>query len=149
MKGIIAVAAAAAVAACSLTLGPEGDRAGGLEGGQQPGAIKGYNMDDPRIEVAVNGRDVTVRVTTYGGGCTARGWTDVSVSGLTADIRPFDYVAPAGTICTMQLLSFIHEASIRFDRSGLATLRIHGSDAGHGTGGPGGPIVVEREVRIP
>jgi hypothetical protein len=148
----ITVLATSLLAACSAT--EPGDLAGGPGDPQGRvrvvGAIKGYNQDDPRIEVSTQGRIVRLAVTTYGGGCHAQGETQVVVSGLTADVTPYDYTAPSATICTAQLVSFRHDVVISFDRGGTAVIRVHGIDAGTRTAQnpEGTKIVVERRVEL-
>jgi hypothetical protein len=145
----------ALLAGCTHATEPpvQGDPAGSID---EPGrvrvvgAIAGFNHDDPRVRTSVQGRTVTVRVTTYGAGCHSQGPTEVTVDGLTADVRPYDYTAPDGTPCTMQLLSFEHEATIAFPRAGTAVIRVHGIDAGtrNAQDMMGRPIVVERRVEL-
>lgn len=111
------------------------------------GSIIGYNRDDPRISIVQNGRTVSVSVTTYGGGCHSGGETVVQVSGLFVDITPYDFTATTGTVCTQPLLSFVHEATVRFDVVGTAHIRIHGVDA-RANNWAGKQVVVERTVAV-
>lgn len=154
MKTIATLLVGLAVAACATSTEPGTDGLAGSTGNPDRvrvlGAIKGYNSDDPRIEVSAAGRTVRVIVTSYGGGCHSRGDTEVSVSGLTADVTPYDFTAPAGTPCTLPLLSFRHEAEIRFDRGGTALIRVHGIDAStrNAQNMEGTRIVVERQVEL-
>ncbi len=111
------------------------------------GSIKGYNEGDPRIGVSVDGRNVTVSVTTYGGGCHSKGETEVRVQGMVADIMPYDYTAPPGTVCTQPLLSFGHTVTVRFEAAGTARIRIHGIDA-QANGWQGRQIVVEKTTVV-
>jgi hypothetical protein len=93
------------------------------------GAIEGYNVDDPRISVPTTaraGQDFEVTVSTYGSGCHSKGETEVSISGRTATITPYDYTAPPGTPCTMQLVEFRHTATVRFATMGPAEVVIRG-----------------------
>ena len=108
------------------------------------GAIAGYNTDDPRIEIVAAPGSATVRVTTYGGGCHSKGETEVVLRRREAVITPYDYTAPPGTICTLQLLSFSHETTIDFDSSGPVRIVIRGADHRHRR-----TITVERSVVIP
>jgi hypothetical protein len=145
----LAVAAACAHAGDAIT-DPLADGVGGADRVRVLGSIKGYNQDDPRIAVSASGRTVTVSVTTYGGGCHSRGETEVSVDGLVADIVPWDYTAPAGTPCTMQLVSFTHTATVQFTSAGTATIRVRGIDAStrHAGSMTGTEITVERTVQL-
>jgi hypothetical protein len=88
--------------------------------------------------------DITVR--TYGDGCIDEGDTEVSVSGLTADIRPFDHFVtylPARYACPDILHFYTHRAAIQFDQAGIATITVHGRIR------PGdGAIAVQRSVHV-
>jgi hypothetical protein len=50
----------------------------------------------------------------------------VVVSGLLADVTPWDRVAPHGTACTDDLAPFPRDVTLRFDVAGTATVRLHG-----------------------
>jgi hypothetical protein len=146
-----AVAAAIIAAACTSAMDAEPDPHGagvGFDRVRVLGEIAGYNQDDPRITVVASGRTVLVEVTTYGGGCHSKGETEVSRSGMTADVVPYDYTAPPGTVCTQPLLSFRHTAAIEFDRAGTATIRVRGVDrrTKSAQNMTGSEIVVERTV---
>lgn len=108
------------------------------------GAIAGYNADDPRIDIVTAPGSATVRVTTYGGGCHTKGETEVLLRRREAVITPYDYTAPAGTICTLQLVWFSHETTIDFESSGPARIVVRGADHRQR-----GTITVERAVVIP
>jgi hypothetical protein len=144
--------AAIVLASCTsaMDVQPDPQHAGGAgtDRVRMLGAIAGYNNDDPRITIAATGRTVVVEVTTYGGGCHSRGETEVSRTGMTAEIVPYDYTAPPGTPCTMQLLSFRHTAAIEFDQAGTATIRVRGIDGSSRSAQDvgGTEIVVERKV---
>jgi hypothetical protein len=115
------------------------------------GAIAGFNHDDPRITVTQQDGAVTVRVTTYGGGCHSKGPTHVQVQGMEALVIPYDYTAPPGTPCTLILLGFVHEATLRFDGRGTGRVRVRGMD--HSTISAANPrgdtITVERSIAVP
>ena len=115
------------------------------------GSIAGYNNDDPRFTLTRDGRRVDLAVTTYGGGCHSKGITDVILNGLNADVTPYDYTAQAGTTCTRELRSFIHQASLQFAQSGAAQIRIRGIDARARTSGNpvGDTVTVVRTVELP
>lgn len=108
------------------------------------GAIAGYNSNDPQIDIVTAPGSATVRVTTYGGGCHSKGDTEVLVRGREAVIIPYDYSAQPGTVCTLQLVSFAHEATIAFGTSGPARILIRGADDRNRR-----TITVERSVVIP
>jgi hypothetical protein len=83
------------------------------------------------------GEPFTVHVVTWGGGCTAKSDTDVSVSGRTADVRPYDVtVSDPAVVCPEILRSLPHDVTVRFDTPGTATVRVHGRRA------PGSATVV-------
>lgn len=68
-----------------------------------------------------------ITVTTLGSSsCTRPDGATVSVSGLVADVTPWDRIAPAGTACTDDLHPFPRTASVRFDSPGTALIRLHG-----------------------
>jgi hypothetical protein len=145
--------AAATLLACGVATEPEPAGMAGspnVAADQQLGAIKGFMEGDPRITVRTEGRSVVVAVTTYGDGCYRKGQTHVTVSGMVADVRPYDVVPPAGTNCTRQLVAGIHEAVISFPSSGTARIRVHGYDAStrNAQNMLGDVIVVERQVVI-
>ena len=113
--------------------------------GRVLGAIAGYNTDDPRIEIMTTPGSATVKVTTYGAGCHSKGETEVQLRGREAMITPYDYVVtPPGMGCTRQLLSFVHEATIKLGVSGPARILVRGVDDRRGE-----TITVERTVVIP
>lgn len=114
------------------------------------GRIKGYNNDDPRVEVSSSGRTATVNVTSYGDGCYRKGETVVNVNGLVAEIVPYDYTAPAGTACTRQLVSIQHTATVEFEQAGTATVRVRGVDVSRrSSANPSGEIItVERSIQL-
>ena len=144
---------AAACMACASGLAAPAD---GPESGASAqrvrilGTIKGYNTDDPHIDVSSSGRTAQVVVITYGDGCLTKGDTEVRVAGLVADITPYDYTAPPGSICTRQLVSVRHTATVTFAGAGEATIRIHGMDASNLSAANmrGDRIIVERKVRV-
>lgn len=141
---LITLALLAVVLGCSSTTEPDQI--------QVLGTIVGFNQDDPRIEVTADGRVVTVRVTTYGNGCYSKGITKTAVDGLEATITPWDRtVAPSSNVaCTDILLSFTHEAELRFDAAGTARILVRGVDAGTASAGKRGETVtVERTVEVP
>jgi len=142
------------LAGCTMAIDPidpnESTGPGGSNRVTVLGAIKGYNNDDPRIALAVNGRDVTVTVSTYGGGCHSKGVTDVQRTGMQALLTPWDHTAPPGTPCTMQLVEMRHTATVSFPQAGTATIRVRGIDAGtrHVGNMAGDTIIVERTVTL-
>ena len=112
------------------------------------GVIESFG--DP-VEITVPGSVVAgtpfeITVNTYGNGCVGLGETRVTVTGLTAEIEPFDWVftPPPGAACTDQLIRFSHVATVEFVEKGTATLRVRGS-----RGEPGGKVLeVERSIAV-
>jgi hypothetical protein len=105
----------------------------------------------PRIRLEVEGRRVTVTATTYGNGCYTAGDTELAVRGLEAEITPYDYTEPAGSVCTQQLRIFEHRVTVAFESSGTARVRIRGiNDRTRRAGNMvGDTLVVERLVEVP
>ncbi len=103
------------------------------------------------VEITVPGSVVAgtpfeITVNTYGNGCVGLGETRVTVTGLTAEIEPFDWVVTPhpGAFCTDELNRFSHVATVEFVEKGTATLRVRGS-----RGEPGGEVVeVERSIAV-
>jgi hypothetical protein len=115
------------------------------------GVIAGFFHDDPFVEVRTSGTSAVVTVTTFGSSCNAKGVTRVTMDGLTATIMPFNHAPPAGTPCPRDLRSFVHEATVGFDRSGTARIRVRGIDGRTRSAANliGDTITVERTVTIP
>jgi hypothetical protein len=74
------------------------------------------------------GESFPVTVRTVGlDGCWEPVMEDVSVSGLVADVIPFDSAeAPEGAACTAALELLDHGFSLTFDEPGEATIRVEG-----------------------
>jgi hypothetical protein len=106
--------------ACNGFLGWSGE-------GQRLGIISFYN--DPIVievpDTVASGLMFQVRVRTYGGGCITQGHTDVRVDGLRVTVTPYD-IHSGGNVCTTELRLFQHEAAVRFDRVGTATVAVRG-----------------------
>lgn len=115
------LAALALAAACSST--------GANREVRELGSIDYY---ETAVEVTVPatvhaGAPFTVRVVTWGGGCTRAGDTEATVSGAVADVSPYDLrIDGPGVACPDILRSLTHEATLRFDAPGTATVRVHG-----------------------
>ena len=134
------VVLAALASACSTLLPEHHDE-------QQPAVLEHYG-DPPRVTAPASvlvGDPVTVSVTSYGGGCVRKGYTDV-VQGerMTVSVRPYDlYVGDGKVVCTDELALYQHDVTLRFDQPGTATIRIHGTRM------PGGePITLTRTVVV-
>lgn len=115
----------------------------GVDQSRVLGTIAGFAAEDPRIEITPTGRQVTVAVTTYGGGCDSQGETEVEVSGLEATVEPYDYAALPGSPCNRMLRSFRHATTVRFGRSGAARIVVRGLKAPSGD-----TLTVERSVLL-
>lgn len=115
------LAAFALAAACSPT--------GASRQVRKLGTIEYYGTP---VEVTVPatvraGEPFTIRVVTWGGGCTSAGDTQVAVSGAAADVSPYDLeLQGPGVGCHDILRALPHEATLRFDAPGTATVRVHG-----------------------
>ena len=101
-------------------------------------------VDAPVIASVSIPFDITVR--TYGGGCIDQGDTEVSVTGLHADIRPYDHFVtylPPRYACPDILHLSTHRATVRFEQPGTATVTVHGRVR------PGdAAVAVQRSLRV-
>jgi hypothetical protein len=122
---------------CSTATNPGGKRAVGV--------ISGYTPADPRIDLIANGRSVQFRVTTYGGPCDSAGETSVRVSGLNAEVMPFDYRGDCGA---RSLRTIEHVVTINFKEFGTARITVRGVDASTRTAANpvGDTVAVTREL---
>ncbi len=92
------------------------------------GTINFYGSQDlsAPAEVAV-GEAFPVRVITFGGGCIGKDHTETTVSGLEAEIFPFDLDTTSHkTVCTSDLRFLDHSVTLEFAEEGTATVNIHG-----------------------
>jgi hypothetical protein len=107
--------------------------------------------DTARVELpdtVERGRPFTVTVTTFAGGCRRESaGTEVSVSGMRAEVRPYHSLVRS-PVCTDDLLYMPHTARIRFDRPGIAIVRITGTRNRVDFGDPPEPITIERRVVV-
>lgn len=111
-----------------------------------PGTIAGYFGGDPQITINQQGRTVSIHVVTYGPGCYRKGETEVEVEWLEANVRPYDDSPVAGSLCTRDLVSFDHTATLEFDLSGTARIFVHGLTTESDPYGE--PITIELTVPI-
>lgn len=111
-----------ALVACGQINEPGGELRPGLA------HIAGYNNGDPIIVIDPAEKAARVRITTYGGGCTAKGDTHVTVAGMVATVSPYNVEPRPRTPCTAILLTFVHDTLISFPQSGTATIRVRGID---------------------
>lgn len=96
-----------------------------------PGVLEMDVSTPAQVELPTSvrvGDRFTVRVTTYGGGCTRKGDTQVSVSGSQVEVRPYDFHPRAGEDagCTRDIRMHLHEASVWLEQPGPATVIVHG-----------------------
>ena len=130
-------AALLATAACPTSPGVDVVRPATLE----------FHEDPVVVEVpatATAGVPFPVTVHSYGGGCVRQGDTRVQVRGAVADVTP-RVVEHRGqnVVCTRELRIYLHEAAVRFDAPGTATVRVHGLRHPAAE-----PITVTRTVRV-
>jgi len=72
----------------------------------------------------------TATVTTYGSSsCTRADGAEVTVSGLLAEVTPYDRKA-IGSLCTTDVASFPRPVTLRFDEAGDAVVRVQGFSLG-------------------
>src|SRR2546430_17044505 len=72
------------------------------------------------------GEPVSVKVTAFGGGCIGDGETDVTVSGLEAEVRPYRNERvrlPPNTGRTLELRLYRHTAVLTLAQPGAAQVR--------------------------
>jgi hypothetical protein len=107
--------------------------------------------DTARVEVpdtVDRGRPFVVTVTTFAGGCRRESaGTEVAVSGMRAEVRPYHYLRRSA-VCTDDLLFIPHTAQLRFDQPGIATVRVTGTRSRVDFGDPPEPITIERRVVV-
>ena len=77
--------------------------------------------------VAINA-DFDVSFETTGGGCTKVGTTTVTMAdSRTAELRGYDNFIVSSAVCTADLRSLTHHATLRFGQTGAATLHVIGA----------------------
>jgi hypothetical protein len=116
---------------------PESDRpapptadtiAGELQ--RRPAALRFY-AESAQVTVpgeARAGEPFEVALTTYGGGCIREDTTEVRVTGLVAEVIPYQLAPREGSsmVCTMELRFNRREIDVVFAERGAATVRIVG-----------------------
>ena len=94
------------------------------------GALRPELSSIQMLEMPANataGVSFEITVTTVGSSsCTRADGASVAVSGLVADVTPWDLVAPVGAVCTDDLAPFPRRVTLRFSGAGTATIRLHG-----------------------
>jgi len=136
---LVNAAAVLILAACTASpkadVPTDGGTGGSGSGKRVFGTIEHYG-DPAQVEVPVSvrrGQPFTVTVVTYGGGCIDKGETKVEVEALRAEVRPYDYnTSPIERICTDELRSHKHTATLSFEEAGAAEIVFYGlkEDAG-------------------
>ena len=110
-----------AAAGCDSIVGldPQREDVGTIEFHNEP-----IRVDVPDTVRA--GESFQVAVLTYGGGCTRKRRTDVSVVGLIARVTPIDSEVRGDHACAQYLATFAHEATLTFSRAGRARITFNG-----------------------
>jgi hypothetical protein len=117
------------LAACA-TAGP--DESLFLDEGERGPALLAFYGDTTSVELPASarvGEAVTIRFTSFGGGCIRSASTEAEVSGLSAEIRPYRLEPtklPPNTACTSELRMDRHVVELRFGHPGRARVRIVG-----------------------
>lgn len=95
-----------------------------------PGMIEGFNEDDPRVSLVLDGISLTVEVVSYGGGCREKGELRVTVAMESHQVfvSPFDWENQAG-VCDAMLRTFDHSTTIEIEEDGAWTIEIAGHDS--------------------
>ena len=133
--GRLALLVLAATVACSSGPGPTdagSDDVGAnrVGEGRQVGVLA-FHGDSAHVTVPESvaaGEEAAIVVLTYGGGCVRTGDTEVAVTGLVAELTPYDHFPPAGAICTADLRLNRHAVTVRFAERGRATVRVRGRE---------------------
>lgn len=94
-------------------------------------------------------QDFEITVTTSGNGCISAADSGVVLSETEADIFVYDYTAASrpGVMCTMIFKTLPRKATLRFAKSGTATIRIWGRRLG-GNAPSGEPIVITKKITV-
>jgi hypothetical protein len=89
------------------------------------------------------GESTPVQFTSFAGGCILQDRTEVEVSGLAAEVRPYRRERPPNTVCTSDLRLDQNVAELRFAEPGRARVRIVGLAR------PGNhAVVLERDLLV-
>jgi len=112
-------------------------------------AVLAFYGDTTAVQVPASirvGEMMTVRFTSFGGGCILQDRTETAVSGLTAEVRPYrrePTELPPNTACTAELRLHQNVAELSFAEPGRARVRIVGLAR------PGDqPFVLERDLLV-
>ena len=132
--------ALALLAAC--TTEPETARVVGLI---TAGNVATDVYDGPASVTA--GQTFSATIFSYGSSsCTTPDGADVTVTGLIADVTPYDRVPTGNVVCTADFGARPHPITLRFPSAGAAELRVHGD--GISIEGERLPIVVSVPIEV-
>jgi hypothetical protein len=109
-------------------------------------AVLVFYGDTSAVELAPAtrvGEVTTLRFTSFSGGCVRPDSTDVTVSGLNAEVHPHRRQLPPDAVCTLDLRLDMNVAQLQFAEPGLARVRIVGLARPGDT-----PFVVERDLLV-
>ena len=118
----LALAAVLPFVAADCATQPDTVRVPGLiaDGGA---ALEVYSGPD----TVTAGRPFAAIVFTYGSSsCTTPDGADVSISGLTAEVVPYDRIPTGSVPCTADFAQRPHAVTLRFDTVGTAALTVRG-----------------------
>jgi hypothetical protein len=131
------------LAACTAA-GP--DDSWRLSAAERGPAVLAFYGDTTAVQLAAStrvGEVTTVQFTSFSGGCILQDRTEVTVSGLTVEVRPYRRELPANTVCTAEVRLDQNVAELRFAEPGRARVRIVGLAR------PGNqPFVLERDLLV-
>jgi hypothetical protein len=96
------------------------------------------------------GKSFDVEIRTQGSGCEREGDTSVMMMQNGASITLFDFTTATqpGVVCTMQMKTFTHTATLKFDEPGEMLLRVWGRSIGQNTPMDGEPVIVEKKIKV-
>ncbi|MGQ0560285.1 MAG: hypothetical protein ACT443_00260 [Gemmatimonadota bacterium] len=90
------------------------------------GTIKGFDDNDPHVDIVGIGRFITVTVVTYGDNCFSVAETEVRLNGMTAFVTPYDL----DRRCPERIqVNLSHVATVQFPGTGTAEIVVRGLDA--------------------
>jgi hypothetical protein len=143
LRSVPTVSAGWLLAACTATAPDDSSL---LRNAKRGPAILAFYGDTTALQLAAStriGEVTTVRFTSFGGGCIRHDTTEVTVSGVIAEVRPYRRELPPNTVCTSELRIDQNVAELRFAEPGEARVRIVGLAR------PGDrPYVVERDLLV-
>lgn len=154
-----AIVLLAMIPACDIVTGPDAeDRVVGIIEWQSDATHVRVAAADPRTVVAAPdtvtaGVPFTVTITTIGlSGCWSQDGATRSVSGLTANVTPYDRVIEEidglPISCTAALVDLPRDISLSFAQTGTATLRVSGRRIRNGDVAGAEPAVIEKLIVV-